>query len=117
MCPAHLPTAEQIASWRDFSPEQPLRILASGCLAGESCGVDGTSHGEHATIAKLFGLPNVQVFNFCAEDFSFGVPRALCNILGGDCFDAVDGRARVKTEDGEELTDGKTEAAVAEMVA
>jgi hypothetical protein len=32
-------------------------------------------------------MPNVQVFNFCPEDFSFGTPRALCNIHGGDGFD------------------------------
>jgi uncharacterized protein YbbK (DUF523 family) len=73
--PAHLPTAEQIASWPAFTSEQPLRILASGCLAGEHCGYDGTSYGEHAMVAKLFGLRNVQVFNFCPEDFSFGTPR------------------------------------------
>lgn len=111
MRPAHLPTAETIASWPAFSSEQPLRILASGCLAGEQCGYDGTSYGEHAIVVKLFGLPNVQVFNFCPEDFSFGTPRALCNIHSGDGFDVLDGRARVKTEDGEDWTDGMTEAA------
>jgi uncharacterized protein YbbK (DUF523 family) len=109
--PAHLPTAEQIANWPAFSPEQPLRILASGCLAGEHCGYDGTSYGEHATVAKLFGQPNVQVFNFCPEDFSFGTPRALCNLHGGDGFDVLDGHAQVQTEDGENWTDGMTEAA------
>jgi hypothetical protein len=106
--PAHLPTAERIAAWADFSPDQPLRILASGCLAGKHCGYDGTSYGEHALVANLFGLPNVQVFNFCPEDFSFRTPRALCNIHGGDGFDALDGRARVTTEDGEDWTDGST---------
>ena len=91
MHPAHLPTAELITSWPDFSPRLPLRILTSGCLARESCGYDGTSYGKHAVVAKLFGLPNVQVFNFCPEEFSFGTPRALCNIHGGDGFDVLDG--------------------------
>jgi uncharacterized protein YbbK (DUF523 family) len=109
--PAHLPTAEQIASWPAFSPEQPLRILVSGCLAGEHCGYDGTSYGEHAIVAKLFGLPNVQVFNFCPEDFSFGMPRELCNIHGGDGFDVLDGRAWVRTDAGEDWTGAMTEAA------
>jgi uncharacterized protein YbbK (DUF523 family) len=36
-----------------FSSEQPLRILASGCLAGEQCGYDGTSYGEHALVGVM----------------------------------------------------------------
>ncbi len=111
MRPAHLLTAERIASWPAPSPEEPLRILASGCLVGQACGYDATSYGEHLILARLFSLPNVQVFNFCPEDFSFGTPRAVCNTYGGDGFDVLDGRARVKTDDGEDWTDALIEAA------
>jgi hypothetical protein len=98
--PAHLPTAEQIASWPAFSKDHPLRILASGGLPGQTCGYDATTYGDHPMLAKLFGLPNVRVFNFCPEDFSFRTPRAVGNIHGGDGSDVPAGRATVKTDDG-----------------
>jgi hypothetical protein len=71
--------------------DRPLRVLASGCLAGRLCGSDGTSYGEHAVVAKLFAFPNVKVIDFCPETFSFGTPRAVCNIYGGDGFDVTSG--------------------------
>ena len=86
-----LPSAATIASWPVFTPESPLRILVSGCLAGRPCGVDGTSYGEHRTAAVLLGLPNVRAADFCPEQVAFGVPRATPNIRGGDGFDVLDG--------------------------
>ncbi len=108
---ADLPSAATIASWPVFTPDSPLRILVSGCLAGRPCGVDGTSYGEHLTAAALLGLPNVRATDFCPEQVAFGVPRATPNIRGGDGFDVLDGRARVQTDDGADWTGGMVQAA------
>jgi uncharacterized protein YbbK (DUF523 family) len=86
--------------------------LTSACLAGEACGVDGTSYGEYPAANALLGLPNVKVTRFCPETFSFGVPRRTPDIEGGDGFDVLDGRARVVNDAGEDWTRGMVRAAL-----
>ena len=105
------PAPEAIEAWPDFTTDQPLRILVSGCLAGNPVGYDGSTYGTYAHIARLMSAPNVQVTPFCPENFSFGTPRALCDIHGGDGFDVLAGHARVLTEEGEDWTDGMVIAA------
>jgi uncharacterized protein YbbK (DUF523 family) len=109
--PMHLPTREELLSLPEPTPSHPLRILLSGCLAGRPCGVDGTSYGEWSLLQKLAQAPNARLIPFCPEDFSFGTPRALCNIHGGDGFDVLDGRARVLTEAGADWTGPMVKAA------
>src|ERR1019366_4641585 len=92
LAPSHLPTPTQIESWPVFTPEMPLRVLVSGCLAGRLCGVDGTSYGEHPLARRLLELPNVQAVAFCPEEEAFGTPRAMPDIHAGDGFDVLDGR-------------------------
>jgi uncharacterized protein YbbK (DUF523 family) len=104
--PPHLPTEGAIARWPAFTPEHPMCVLASGCLAGRLCGVDGSSNGEHPAAAALLALPNVRAVDFCPEDFAFGTPRATPNIYGGDGHDVLDGRARVLTDRGDDGTAG-----------
>jgi uncharacterized protein YbbK (DUF523 family) len=41
---------------------------------------------------------------FCPEDFAFGTPREVCNIYGGDGFDVLEGKAKVKTDSGDDWT-------------
>ncbi len=106
MRPQPLPSPELIASWPAFTPERPLRILLSGCLAGMSVGYDGSSYGSHPQIGRLVGRDNVAAVSFCPENFSFGTPRALCDIHGGDGHDVLAGRARVRTASGEDWTEG-----------
>jgi uncharacterized protein YbbK (DUF523 family) len=107
----HLPTESTILSWPEFTPENPLCVLVSGCIAGRPCGADGSTYGEHPTPASLLALPNVRAIAFCPEDFAFGTPRATPDIHGGDGFDVLEGRARVLTDDGEDWTDGMVRAA------
>lgn len=107
----HLPTREEIEGLPTFTPEHPIKILVSACLAGEMCGVDGTSYGEHPWIKKLITLPNVQAVRFCPEHFSFGTPRDLPDIHGGNGFDVLDGRARVLSDKGVDMTGGMIAAA------
>jgi uncharacterized protein YbbK (DUF523 family) len=110
--PTHLPSAEEIASWPQFTEESPLGLLVSGCLLGRPCGVDGSSYGApYAHTDRLVRLPNLHVVGFCPEDFAFGTPRQTPDIHGGDGFDVLDGTARVLSESGEDWTDGMLAAA------
>ncbi|MGH6970325.1 MAG: DUF523 domain-containing protein, partial [Caulobacteraceae bacterium] len=109
--PPHLPRQEMIDAWPEFTPENPLRVLMSGCLAGQQGLVDGGTAGDHPTGARLVRLPNVRVVAFCPENFSFGTPRETPDIHGGDGHDVLDGRARVLSESGEDWTAGMIAAA------
>lgn len=95
---------------RTPTPENPLRILMSACLAGIACGYDGTANGEYPSALKLLGYDNVRVIRFCPEDFSFGSPREMCDIHGGTGFDVLDGKARVLTESGVDWSEGMIKA-------
>jgi uncharacterized protein YbbK (DUF523 family) len=100
----HLPSASTIESWPAFTAERPLRIIVSGCLAGLKVGADGTSYGEHPTIAELLAFSCVKAIPFCPENFAFGTPRACPDIHGGDGHDVLAGRARVLIPNGEDWT-------------
>jgi uncharacterized protein YbbK (DUF523 family) len=107
----HLPSKVEIESLAAFTPDQPMRILVSACLSGEKCGFDGSSYGEHPWIRKLIALPNVQTFRFCPEHYSFGTPRDLPDIHGGNGFDVLEGKARVLSDKGADMTVGMIVAA------
>ena len=109
--PAHLPTFERIDAWPSFTPAAPLRIVTSGCLAGQSVGVDGGTNGTYPLSARLLALPNVLVIPFCPENAAFGTPRATPDIEGGDGFDVLEGRATVHDDAGNERTDALVMAA------
>ena len=101
---AHHP--ERITALRTPSPEDPWRVLVSGCLAGLSCGVDGTDYGMGGALAAWRSLPSVALSPFCPEDHGLGTPRTMPDIHGGDGFDVIDGSARVLDENGVDLTEG-----------
>jgi uncharacterized protein YbbK (DUF523 family) len=109
--PVHLPRLDLIDSWPVFTPENPLKVLVSGCLAGQNVLVDGGAAGDHPTGRRLLRLPNVQVVAFCPENFAFGTPRETPDIHGGDGHDVLDGRARVLSESGQDWTEGMIAAA------
>lgn len=108
---SYLPSEEFIAALPQPTPRAPWKILFSACLGGQPCGYDGSSYGEHPGAQRLMQLPNIEAVFFCPEHFSFGTPRALCNIHGGDGFDVLHGTARVLTEEGEDWTEGILAAA------
>lgn len=96
---------------RQPSPQEPLRLLSSACLMGTLCGYDGSSYGSHSHLAELLKHPKVTLYTFCPEDYSFGTPRLLCDIHGGNGFDVLQGKARVIAENGEDWTKKMIEAA------
>ena len=95
-----------ILNLRIPTKENPLRILMSACLAGLTCGYDGTANGEYPSALKLLKYDTVKIIKFCPEEFSFGSPREMCDIHGGTGFDVLTGNAKVLTESGKDWTEG-----------
>ncbi|MBO6515128.1 MAG: DUF523 domain-containing protein [Bacteroidia bacterium] len=100
-----------ILNLRTPTNENPLRILMSACFTGTLCGYDGTDNGVYPSARKLLEYQSVQIIPFCPEDFSFGTPRAMCDIHGGNGYDVLDGKAKVLTENGIDWTQGMVRAA------
>ncbi len=100
---AHHTTA--IATLRQPTPSDPLRVLVSGCLTGLPCGVEGTDYGLGAVLWEFLSLKTLKAFPFCPEDNGLGTPRTMPDIHGGDGYDVLDGRARVLDEHGTDLTE------------
>jgi uncharacterized protein YbbK (DUF523 family) len=105
-----MPDLKYLQSLRTPTKENPLRILMSACLAGITCGWDGTANGEYPSALKLLQYETVKVIKFCPEEYSFGAPREMCDIHGGTGFDVLDGKAKVLTESGTDWTEGMVRA-------
>jgi len=105
-----LPDKEFITGLRIPTKEKPLRILVSACLVGVKCGVDGDNYGDYPSVLKLLTYENVKLIQFCPEDFSFGTPREMCDIHGGDGLDVLEGRAKVLTASGIDWSGGMIKA-------
>ncbi|MFO0626396.1 MAG: DUF523 domain-containing protein [Polyangiales bacterium] len=99
---AHHP--EALAALRTPTPEDPWRVLVSGCLAAWPCGVDGTDYGMGGALRELLALPTLRALPFCPEAHSLGTPRTMPDLHGGDGVDVIAGRARVRDEHGADLT-------------
>jgi uncharacterized protein YbbK (DUF523 family) len=99
-------------SLRQPTSQEPLRVLMSACLAGITCGYDGSNNGEYPSALKLLGYNTVKIVKFCPEEFSFGTPREMCDIHGGNGFDVLDGKAKVLTDRGTDWTQGMIDASL-----
>lgn len=82
---------------------QSVIYLASACLIGTPCAYDGRGQPVEALLALAArGL----VVPICPEVAGgLPVPRPAAEIVGGDGDDVLDGRARVVTIDGEDVTE------------
>ena len=105
-----MPDKEYIKNLRNPTKENPLRILVSACLVGVKCAFDGGTYGEYQGVLKLLKYENVKLIQFCPEEFSFGTPREMCDIHGGDGFDVLEGKAKVLTESGIDWSEGMIKA-------
>lgn len=99
-----------LSGLRTATENEPLRILMSACLTGVSCGFDGTAYGNHPGAARLLKYNTARIIGFCPEDYSFGTPREMCDIHGGNGLDVIKGSARVITESGKDWTAGMIRA-------
>lgn len=95
---------EYLNNLRIPTKENPLRILSSACLLGELCGVDGTSNGKYPSALKLMRYENVKLIPFCPEDYVLGTPRETPDCEGGNGDDVLDGKAKVITQSGKDIT-------------
>ena len=105
-----MPDKEFIKRLRIPTKEEPLRILVSSCLVGVKCGVDGDNYGEYPSVLKLLKYDTVKLIQFCPEDFTFGTPREMCDIHGGDGLDVLEGKAKVLTASGIDWSEGMIKA-------
>jgi uncharacterized protein YbbK (DUF523 family) len=94
-----------VEALREPTAAEPLRVLASGCLAGWRCGADESDNGVGAVLTELFELPTVRVVPFCPEQHALGTPRATPDIHGGDGVDVLRGRAIVLDDRGVDVTE------------
>lgn len=102
---------EYLKNLRVPTKDNPLKILMSACLAGITCGYDGTANGEYPSALKILTYDTVKTTKFCPEEYSFGAPREMCDIHGGNGFDVLKGNAKVLTETGKDWTEGMVRAA------
>lgn len=84
-------------------PSQPTGlVLVSACLAGYRCRFDGRSCPADA-VAEL--VASGRAVPVCPEvDGGLPTPRLPAEIAGGDGADVLDGRARVLSADGRDIT-------------
>lgn len=76
-------------------------FVMSACLAGTRCAYDGGAANEEVHVAD-----DVHARLVCPEVMGgLPTPRDRAEIVGGDGFDVLDGRARVLTHRGEDVTE------------
>ncbi len=84
-------------------------VLVSACLAGRACAYDG-SHRAHPEILRL--VEEGRAVLVCPEEEGgLSTPRPAAEISNGRGDDVLDGRARVLTDMGVDVTDTYLEGA------
>ena len=80
-------------------------LLVSACLLGQPVRYDG--HGKALPAPELFELTrHYQLFSICPEcQGGLPTPRPSAEISGGDGSDVLEGRARVITQTGQDVSD------------
>jgi uncharacterized protein YbbK (DUF523 family) len=93
------------------SKPSPPKLLVSACLLGNPVRYDGEAKTiDHAGLQRL--LEEDRIVPFCPEVAGgLPVPRAPAEIIGGDGNAVLDGRARVATRAGDDVSDSFVEGA------
>lgn len=85
-----------------MTEETPQVVLVSACLAGRHCRFDGGANLDDE-VARL--VAEGRAILVCPEaDGGLPTPRPPAEIVGGTGDDVLDGRARVVTADGADVT-------------
>jgi uncharacterized protein YbbK (DUF523 family) len=84
-------------------------VLVSACLAGRECTYQGT-HRANAEVLRLVAEGRA-VLVCPEEEGGLGTPRPEAEVIGGTGADVLDGRARVQTIDGLDVTEQYTSGA------
>lgn len=86
----------------DPRPLEP--VLVSACLLGRNCRYDGNHNRDLALEAELASRGE-RALPFCPEEQGgLGTPRPAAWIEGEDAAAVLDGRARVVSEGGDDVT-------------
>ena len=76
-------------------------IAVSWCLCGRECRYDGTAKPD----VQAMALAEEGALCICPEVLGgLSIPREPAEIVGGDGYDVLDGRARVITVSGKDVT-------------
>jgi uncharacterized protein YbbK (DUF523 family) len=88
-------------------------VLVSKCLLGHACQFDGTAASRQLE-QRLIERLGYRVVGVCPEELSgLPTPRMRMELIGGDGADVLEGRARVRTIEGLDLTDKMIDGAEA----
>ena len=78
------------------------KVLLSACLAGIPCVYDGTNK-FHPVFARMHKRKEALIF--CPEVLGgLKIPHSPSEIVGGDGFDVLEGKTRVLSKEGKDVT-------------
>ncbi len=98
------------------APERE-RVLVSACLLGRSCRYDGGTNPD-APLRRLLEAHELEAVPFCPEEEGgLGTPRPPAWIEREGAAAVLEGRSRVLTEDGADVTDAFRAGAEAALAA
>ncbi len=79
-------------------------VLVSACLLGRACRYDGRSNAD-GELERRLAREGLRALPFCPEEEGgLGTPRPPAWIAGGDAAAVLEGRARVVTDAGADVT-------------
>ncbi|OGR08253.1 MAG: hypothetical protein A2511_14760 [Deltaproteobacteria bacterium RIFOXYD12_FULL_50_9] len=82
---------------------QPLLYLVSACLVGLKTRYDGAARASEPCLLRLAGVQWIPV---CPEQLGgLSTPRLAADLVGGDGFAVLGGRAKVLRRDGVDVTE------------
>jgi len=82
-----------------------MLVLVSACLLGVNCRYNGGNVYDSTLLNRIreYGLTPIPV---CPEQLGgLPTPRECCEIVGGDGFDVLKGKAKVISRSGKDLTE------------
>ena len=84
---------------------EPITVGVSACLLGVACNYKSENNLSDL-VNKLKEYPKkIKIIEFCPEESVLGTPREPMNIHFGDGLDVLDGKAKILTHSGTDITE------------
>lgn len=88
-----------------MTPDPPKKVLVSACLLGKRCRYDGRENKD-GVLERELAERGYEAVPFCPEEHGgLGTPRPPAWIESGSAADVVDGRGRVVSDRGADVTE------------